>query len=334
MSKKLIISLSIVFSVVAVMLILFWTLFALSSVTVEFHSTTKNLILTKDEIVEAGQFRYGACVFFEGKKASIERINDKVKENENFAYLRVENIETRFPNKFVIHVTEREELFAVEHDGQVLICDRDLRVLRVIDSFVSEQNNSITLKGLKIKNETISIGDFLDVEQESMKKFHAVMLQNNRDLNEQLGKFKEIVLSDYEDEITHKSYVSMQMSTFNGRKFVINNIDFAFANKVQKMFAAESALFTQNTDQNGNILNSKGEVNYVVKSDKGEYISYDSVKELTDADGNLLYEESDKMALTYSILANCYIKVDNLTLTEYLNRTEKDIFYALVEKDI
>lgn len=331
MSKKLIISLSILFSVIAVMLILFWTLFALSTVSVEFHSTTKNLTVSEDEIIEAGQFRYGACVLFEGKKTSIERINEKVKENPNFAYLRVTNIETSFPNKFVIHVTEREELFAVEHDGQVLICDRDFRVLKIEDDFDSKNDNAILLKGLKILNEKISIGDFLKIKQQSMKKFYSVMVQNNRDLNEQLGKFKEIVLSDYQDEITRKTYVSMQMSTFNGRKFVINNIDFAFANKVQKMFSVESALFSQNVDDQGNILNSKGEINYVVKNEKGEYLSYESAKDLTDDEGNLIYDESDKVALTYSILANCYIKVDNLTLTEYINRTEKDIFYALVE---
>lgn len=316
---------------IAVMLILFWTLFALSSVSVQFHSTTKNLTLTEEEIVEAGEFRYGACVLFEGKKFSIERINSKAKENANFAYLRVVNIETSFPNKFVIHVTEREELFAVEHDGQVLICDRDFRVLKIEDDFVSQNDNAVLLKGLEIKNATISIGDFLEIEQESMKKFYSVMLQNNRDLNEILGKFEEIVLSDYKDEITNQTYVSMQMSTFAGRKFVINNIDFAFAEKVQKMFAVESALYSQNVDDQGNILNSKGEINYVVKNDKGEYLSFESAKDQTDNDGNLIYDEGDKVALTYAILANCYIKVDNLTLTEHIHRTEKDIFYALVE---
>ena len=72
MSKKLIISLSIAFSVLAVVLILFWTLFVLSSVSVKFHSTTINLNITEEEIVEAGDFRFGACVFFEGKNKNKE----------------------------------------------------------------------------------------------------------------------------------------------------------------------------------------------------------------------------------------------------------------------
>lgn len=321
LSKKLIITLSVVFSVIAVFLILCWTLFALSSVSVSFESTTKNLNVTEEEIVEAGKFRYGATVLFEGKKKSIKNINEYASENENFAYIRVVNIETVFPNKFVIHVAEREELFAVEHESQFLICDRDFRVLRVTDNFVSSQDNAILLKGLKIEDEEIAVGDFLNIGQTSMKKFYSVMLQNNRDLAEQLGKFKEIELGNYRDEITKKEYISMTMLTFQNRKFVINNIDFAFANKMQKMFATESALFSQNVDEDGNIINAKGDIVYVVKTESGEYVTFDSEQ----------HTEEQKIALTYQILQNCYIKVDNLTLSDYIDRTENDIYYSLVE---
>ena len=70
LSKKAIIITSVCVGVVAVVLILFWTLFALSSVTVEFHTTTKNLTLSEEEIVEAGDFSYGTCVLFDGKSMS------------------------------------------------------------------------------------------------------------------------------------------------------------------------------------------------------------------------------------------------------------------------
>lgn len=317
MSKKLIITLSVVFAIVAVFLILCWTLFGLSSVSIEFETTTKNLTLSDEEIVEAGRFRYGASVLFEGKQKYIDNLNAKSAENEKFAYLKVVNIETVFPNRFVVHVAEREELFAVEYDTQFLICDRDFRVLK----FSYTQENAILLKGLQILNSSVSVGDFLEIGQTSMKKFYSVMLQNNRDLAEQLGKFKEIELGSYQDEITHKEYVSITLTTFQNRKFVINNIDFAFANKVQLMFAAEAALFSQNVDGSGNILNSNGEIIYVVKNENGEYLPFDSES----------HSEEEKIALTYHVLQNCYIKVDNLTLNDYIDRDETDIFYALVE---
>ena len=317
MSKKLIITLSVVFAIVAVFLILCWTLFGLSSVSIEFETTTKNLTLSDDEIVEAGRFRYGASVLFEGKQKYIDNLNAKSAENENFAYLKVVNIETVFPNRFVVHVAEREELFAVEYDTQFLICDRDFCVLK----FSSTQENAILLKGLQILNSSVSVGDFLEIGQTSMKKFYSVMLQNNRDLAEQLGKFKEIEIGSYQDEITDKEYVSITLTTFQNRKFVINNIDFAFANKVQLMFAAEAALFSQNVDGSGNILNSNGEIIYVVKNENGEYLPFDSES----------HSEEEKISLTYQVLQNCYIKVDNLTLNDYIDRDETDIFYALVE---
>ena len=324
MSKKLIVSLSIVLCLVAVVLVLFWTLFALSSVSVEFHSTKHNLTLSDADIVEAGEFRYGASVLFEGKNKSIKRINAKASENPNFAYLRVVNIETVFPNKFVIHVTEREELFAVEHDGQVLICDRDFRVLRIENEFERARSNAITLKGLSILDADISVGDFLNIAQEGMKKFYSAMLENNRSLGEMIGKFKEITLSEYQDDITKSEYVSMNMTTFGGRKFVINNIDFALTEKIQKMFAVEAALFEQSSEELANIK--------VVKNERGEYLSYQYAKDLTDNEGNKLYTENDFVSLTHSILARCYVKVDNFTLSEHVERSEKDIFYALVEE--
>lgn len=331
MSKKLIISLSAVGAAIAVVLILFWTLFALSSVSVEFHSTTQNLTVSEEEIVNAGQFNYGACVFFEGKNKSIEKINEKVAENPNFAYLKVVNIETRFPNKFVIHVTEREELFAVEHAGQTLICDRDFRVLRKTEDFESTQSNAVLLSGLSISNEAVAVGDFLDIEQVVMKKFLSAMLQNNRSIAEILGKFEKVELSKYQDEMAKVEYTSMKLSTFAGRKFVVNNIDFYLAEKFQKMFAVESSLYNQNVDSNGNILKSNGEINYVVKTEDGEYISYDIAKDMVDENDHHIYDEGDKVALTYAILARCYIKIANHTLSEYVERDARDIFYALVE---
>ncbi|MGN1200758.1 MAG: hypothetical protein ACI4R8_00640 [Candidatus Caccovivens sp.] len=332
MNKKVIVSLCVVFGLVAVLLILFWTLFGLSSVTVEYSSTKQNLTISDQEIVEAGEFRMGACVLFEGKKNSLQKIENKATENENFAYLRVLNIETVFPNKFVIHVAEREEFFAVEYGGEYLVCDRELKVLKILDNFDSTNENAILLSGLDIKNKSVAVGDFLRTSQENIKKLFSAFLESGRDLASVRGKFKHMSLSEYEDELTHAKYISLSMITFQDRLFVINNIDFALREKLQKMYATESALFSQKTDSEGNIVNSKGEILYVVKTQNGEYASYEALKDSVDEDGNKLYNESDKIALSYSLLANCYIKVDNLTLTDYVQRTEKDIYYSIVEK--
>lgn len=331
MRKKLVVTLSVVFFVITVCLVLCWTLFALSSVSVDFESTTKNLTVTEEEIVSAGQFRYGASVLFEGKQSSIDKIYSYASENENFAYIKIENIETVFPNKFVIHISEREEIYAVEHNSKFLICDREFRVLDIRETFESTQENAILLEGVEVKNNSVSVGDFLDITQTAMKKFYSIMLANNRDYSQLVGKYQTITLSNYADELTRKEYTSLTMTTFQGKKFVVNNIDFAFSQKMQKLFATETALFTQNCDAEGNLLNASGEKIYVVKNKNGEYLSYEAVKNLTDDKGNLLYSDADKVALSVNLLGKCFIKVDNLTLTDYVKRTENDIYYSLVE---
>lgn len=322
MSKKWIITISIAIVVLASVLISFWTLFGLSSVSINFKSTTKNLTVTEEEIVEAGEFRLGASVLFEGKKKSIDKINEKAKKNENFAYIRVINIETIFPNKFVVHIAEREELFAIKINSQYLVCDRDLRVLKVLDSFESETENPILVEGLTITSSEVQIGDFLSVEEECLKKFYSVMLQNNRSLAQQIGKFKQISLSKYQDEITSKEYISMKLVTFEGKEYQINNPDFAFASKVQKMFAVESTIYSHDLDGFGNLIDKNGQIIYVEETEGGEYVLFNEE----------IGEPTKKVPLSKNLISDCIIKIDNFTLTEHINRSENDIYYSFVKK--
>jgi len=154
-----------------------------------------------------------------------------------------------------------------------------------------------------------------------MLNFYSAMLKNNRDLQEQIGKFKELSLGVNVDEFTDKSFVSLTMTAFTGRKYTINNIDFCFAEKLQKLFATESFYFN-NIDTNGNVVDANGNVLYVVKLDSGELSKFIESE----------HDANDKFELTQSILADCSFKVDNLPLTDYVERTENDIYCALVHE--
>ncbi len=322
MKKGLVITLSIILGVIALMLILFWTLFGLSSVTVEFHSTTKNLAVSEKEIVEAGQFRMNACVLFESKTKSIENINNYSSQNKNFAYLRVVNIETKFPNKYIIHVVEREELFAIKNDvtNKFFVCDRDLRVLKIVDTFSSENNNAILLDGVTISNKSASVGDFLSVKEEKIKDFYSAMLENNRSFSEQISSFKSIKLSNSTDSVTNKTYTDLSIKTFSEDEFVLKNIDFALSEKIQKLFAVQSSLFSLASDSSGNMLDKDGNKIYLAKLDDGSYVTYEEKY------------GTNKVALTYTLLSDCKIIVDNLTLSDYKPRSIEDLYWAIVEK--
>lgn len=320
MSKKLVISLSILFGLIVVVLILFWTLFGLSSVSVSFDSTIKNLSISENEIIEVGGFRKGACVLFEGKKSSIKKIENYASKNSNFAYLKVVNIETVFPNKFVVHVEEREELFSVKTDENFLVCDREFRVLKIVEDFQSTPENAILLEGLDFENQDIKTGDFLQLNQTSMKNFCSVMIENNRTIGQQTGKFKSLVLENYIDSNNNNKYIKLILKTFQNKKYEINNIDFAFSAKVRKLFNVESSLYSHKVDSYGNFIDDKNEIIYVKKLATGEYVSF--------VEGD---EQSEKVALSMSLLAKCFLKIDNLTLSEFVERTDKDVFYSIVE---
>lgn len=307
--------------IIAVVLILFWTLFALSSVSVSFHSTLLNLDVSAEEIVEAGEFKYGESVLFQSKKKYISNINDHAYENSKFAYIRVLNIETVFPNKYVVHVSEREELFSVEFNGQTLVLDRDFRVLDIISNEESRiENKPITLKGLEIEDSEVRVGDFLKVKQNYMKKFLSVFLKNNRTYSEIKGKFSEIQIASYCDETTNVQYDSLNFTTFENRKFILKNPEFAFAEKVALLYAVESSVFSQEVDNEGYILDKEGQKIYLTKNESGQYLPY---TENSDS--------KDKVALSFSLLNKCAIVVDNLTLDENITRSEKDIYYCFQE---
>lgn len=321
MKKRTIISLSIFFGIIALILLSFWTLFGLKSISVDCETTTKNLTVNESEIVEASGLKKGSCVLFESKKKARQNIENYVSKNENFAYINIINIETKFPNKIVIHIAEREELFAVSWQGKFLICDRDFVVLRICDTYVSQSDNAILLNNLTVKNESVSVGDALDINQVGMKKLYSACVANNRNLSEILSKFESMTLSNYQDEVTKKDYVSLTMETFSGRKIIVNNIDFELTEKMQKLFAVESSLFSLKTDSSGNCVDENGNVIYVKLLETNEYVAFDSST----------MEETEKIALTYSLLSGCAVKIDNLTLTNVVSRDGSLIYYSLIK---
>lgn len=304
-------------ALIAAILISFWTLFALSTVTVDFKTTTKNLTITSEEIVDAGEFNYGASVLFDGKNKYIDNINSKIQENENFAYLEVVNIETVFPNKYVIHVAEREEVFAINLQDKYLICDDDLRILRIENEFQNDRENPILLEGLNVLNDECKIGDFLLVEQNGVKNIYNALLANNRNLTESRGFIKSLTLSKNHVEITDEEYDSITLTTFQDRTYVINNIDFALENKFQLMFALDSSIYKQ-INSEGKLVDANGNVvcDYVY-----------------DDEGNIMYGEDGQplkgKEWTYERLCNGYILIDNYILNDYQETKPTDIYYNL-----
>ena len=236
--KKLIISLGVILGLVLLIIILSFTLFSLRTVTVEFKNNTQ--IFTeesKQSIIENQSIKYGSPIYTINKSKIIEELE------KDKPYLEVINIETVFPNKFIIHCAEREETYAVKAgDKKYFICDKDFKVLTIRPNYTSLQDNSILFLGLEnlISNTNrVNEGEFLEFssEGEMLKSIGQAMLLNNKTVSDQRALIKSIELDSSIYYYTAKNQPYLKFTDYNG--FVTNVYvpESLLANKLQIMFA-------------------------------------------------------------------------------------------------
>lgn len=106
-SKRLIVLLSVL-AFLTVLIVINSTLFTLQKVSVNWLTTKYMIDLngTKDYNI-TDKVEIGGSIFMVQKDEISEQLE------KEFPYLRVVSIETKFPNKLVIHSAERESLYAV-----------------------------------------------------------------------------------------------------------------------------------------------------------------------------------------------------------------------------
>ena len=126
--RKRIIILSSVLLAVVLIVILSSTLFALSSVGVEYRTTTAYLNLySTEEIVKAGDFKIGKNIFFVDFDESIEKIEKK------FPYVKVVNVERKFPDMAIVHISERVPVVRYYRSAlECVVLDNELKILNVV----------------------------------------------------------------------------------------------------------------------------------------------------------------------------------------------------------
>ena len=101
-SKKLVVFL-IILAFLTVLIVLNSTLFTLQTISVNWLTTKYELNAIKDYALIEG-IEKGDSIFLLDK----EKIKNELEKK--YEYLRVVSIETKFPNKIVIHSAERESM--------------------------------------------------------------------------------------------------------------------------------------------------------------------------------------------------------------------------------
>ncbi len=214
--------------VIAVLVILLFTLFAVRTVKVDYRTSTTQNMPTTEQIIEAGEFSYGTPIMF------IKKNNFKNKIEEKYPYVEVINIETVFPNKLIVHVKEREEIYAINENGKAYFVDNTLKVLRIEEGeFISTQNNAIAISGIEIKN--AQVGDFLS--DENYVDVYNAFVANNRLLYEQKEIIKSIEFSTFKDPNTQESNSCLTICTYDNTLYYIYNSNKFLSKKITKFLA-------------------------------------------------------------------------------------------------
>ncbi len=234
-NKSLIIILSILAFIVLVV-VLSSTVFCLNSVKVNFLSNTINLTNQEQTIIDSGNFTYKKSIFFLNK--------EKFKENIeiNNPYAKVVSIETIFPNKLVVNVVERNELFVVKnYDSSTssfknyAILDNELKVLKVENDYTNTHLNPILVEiegdnfydltlGHSLNNSYKTLLDNLAVELLAYNNnpvmlkanFESIILNfsTNEDVFIKMRSGVEIILKEGNVRLTEKFMLAL--SYYNG----------------------------------------------------------------------------------------------------------------------
>lgn len=212
--KKLLIILGGLVGAIVLCFILSFTLFGVRNVKLHFKNNTSIYASeeAEDNIIKSGKIPYAMPIFSVNKKEIIKNL-----EKEN-SYLKVVNIETVFPNNLIVHVAEREELFAIKiGDNLFYICDSELKVLSLTTSFNSTQSNAVLLEGVEVENKTAKVGEFLSLHNSEsiIKNISNAFAFNNKTISDVKGMFKKISVSYKQNYYTLSSECVLTFTTFD-----------------------------------------------------------------------------------------------------------------------
>ncbi len=213
-----------VLAIIVLLVVLSSTLFAVSSVKVEFQSS-KNILASVDEteIAQSANIKKGTNVFL------IEKSKAKNNLEKAYPYIKVLNIETKFPNKIVIHAVERDEVFAFQTTNKYYVTDSDFKVLRIVEG----EFESLTTNAIKIDydGEGAQVGEFLATDN----KFLTLKTMENSNYQNFSKEESSIALSSF--LATYKSVEvfdeKVVMNTFLGVKVCVYSPDFKQQEKLK-----------------------------------------------------------------------------------------------------
>ena len=236
-NKRLVIIISIIIFVVAI-LIICSNIFVLKKVNIKLENNSSISQELQREICTNKVFKKNSNIIFINKQNIISTLE------KEYPSLMIESIETQFPNKLLIHATERKEVYYVKNNSTSYIAlDKTLKVLYEY----TEQPNLTQLIGVNVQE--ASIGSFVQNSSNVsiIKNFYSALDLCYYNETDVISLFKRVEIED--NNITATTNYNANVGT----KIKIENPQ---NNLTKKIVYALSGLNALNTNQrtHGTIL--------------------------------------------------------------------------------
>ena len=206
-NKRLIILISI-FAFLILIVVLCSTLFTVKNISVNWLTTLpkEHVLIGKDgEMCES--IEKGGSIFLYDKESA------RVTLEEKYPYLNVVKIETKFPNKLVLHVADRQELFALKLNNDCYaILDGTNKVLAKYNGLqyeaLSETSNPpilVEVSGQTITTDEIFVGKIAQISRISsvLSSTHEAIKRHSYEDVYAKGFIKKLNINlDYNSNIT------------------------------------------------------------------------------------------------------------------------------------
>ena len=229
MNRRLIVLLSL-FAFIVFIIVLSSTVFSFHTAQVNFLSTTNYLDDSEQNILNSAEFNYGESIFFIDREEYTSKI-----EVAN-PYIKVVGLESVFPSKLIIHAVERNEMFAFKlSNNTYAICDSELKVLELKQTFVNTNQNAILIDniGYTIPTENAALGTFIAMPEayiNLIKNFSEYSMEWDYNLANLRGNIKQITLNYEED---NQLLIDMRQ----GLQIIVKDANLKLQDKLQMAYS-------------------------------------------------------------------------------------------------
>lgn len=179
MKNKRLTLILVMFSIIVLLIVLSSAIFMLDQVKVVFLNGNP-LNFNESQIIQSANFMFGENVLLLKKQRYINNLE------KNNPYLKVVNLEVKFPNKIIINCVQRTSLFCVKSQtDKCYIVDKEFKILKILNNYEKENVEEILLTNIVVGSDYVE-GDvitFLEEEKQLLNCISNGLLEWSDDYN-------------------------------------------------------------------------------------------------------------------------------------------------------